>query len=200
MSRKRLSLLAAPAVAALAAAGVALAGGASSAQTTSATFSATTVSGARVTTCTVGGGDTFATTLATYTGTATSGDARLDGTFTIRAASLVDTTTGLGRVVGVFRIQGADGAGAHGSLNAAVANGDANGSVVATVRDPGGRLFATLASPFDPAAGFGVSSAGSIGTGTSAGAGVVISGVSCHEWHRYPLRWLRRHLHRHHRH
>jgi hypothetical protein len=198
MSKKRLLLLTPFAVAALAAAGVAVAGGGAQAQTTSATFSAATVSQARLTTCTVNGGDTFATTLATYTGTSTSSDPRLTGTFTIRATSLVDTTSGLGRVVGIFRIDNTSGLGAHGSFNAAVADGDAKGSVIATVHSPGGRLFATLTSPFDPAAGFGASSSGSIGTGTSAGTGVVVSGLACHQWHRYPLRWLRRHMHRHH--
>lgn len=197
MFRKRLLLLVPFAAAALAAAGVALAGGGTQAQTVSATFSAATVKNARLTTCTIDGGDTFATTLATYKGTATSTDPRLDGTFTIRAESLVDTTTGLGRVAGVFHIQGASGVGANGSLNAAVANGTANGSVIANVRGPGGRFFATLTSPFDPSAGFGASSAGSIGTGTIPGTGVLVSGLSCHQWHKYPLHWLRRHLHHH---
>ena len=197
MSKKRLLLLAPLAVAALAAAGVAVAGGGAHAQTTSASFSATTVSNARLTTCTVDGGDTFATTIATYTGTATSSDPRLNGTFKVRAVSLLDTNSGLGRVVGVFHIRNAAGLGARGSINAAVADGNAKGSAVATVHNPGGRLFATLTSPFDPEAGFGASSSGSIGTGTSAGSGVVVSGLSCHQWHRYPLRWLRRHLHRH---
>lgn len=199
MSKKRLLLLAPLAAAALAAAGVALAnGGHTQAQAQSATFTATTVQHARLTTCTISGGDTFATTLATYTGTATSSDPRLNGTFRIRAESLVDTTTGLGRVAGVFWIHSGNGAGAHGSLNAAVANGDANGSLIANVWGPSGRIFATLTSPFDPAAGFGASSAGSIGTGTIPGTGVVVSGLSCHQWHKYPLRWLHRHM-RHHR-
>jgi hypothetical protein len=200
MSRKRLLLLAAPAVAAFAAAGVALAGsGGPEASAASATFSATTVSNARLTTCTVDSGDTFATTIATYTGTSTSSDARLNGTFTVRATSLVDTNNGLGRVVGIFRIKNENGLGAHGAINAAVADGDAKGSAVAGLRDPRGRLFATLSSPFDPAAGFGSGSPGSIGTGTSAGSGVVVSGLACHQWHRHPLRWLRRHIHRHHK-
>lgn len=198
MSRKRLLLFGSPVAAAFAAAGVALAAGGAAAQTASATFSATNVARARLTTCTVNGGDTFATTLATYTGTATSSDARLNGTFRIRAESLVDTNTGLGRVVGVFQIMGTAGAGAHGSINAAVANGDANGSLIGSVHNPGGRVFATLTSPFDPSTGFGGSSSGSIGTGTPAGTGVVVSGLSCHQWHRYPLRWLRRHMHHRH--
>jgi hypothetical protein len=200
MSRKRLLLLALPAAAAFAATGVAFAGpsGGASAQAASATFTATAVTHARLTTCTINGGDTFAATIATYTGTSTSSDARLDGTFEIRATSLVDTNTGVGRVVGIFRIDTATQAGAHGSINAVVANGNAAGLALARVSDPNGRLVATLSSPFDPAAGFGVSSSGSIGTGTAAGAGVVLSGPDCHQWRKHPLRWLHRHLRKHH--
>jgi len=197
MSRKRILLLAALPVAALAATGAALAGGGPNAQTASATFSATTVSHARLTTCTVGSGDTFATTIATYKGTATSSDARLDGPFTIRAASLLDTNTGIGRLVGIYRINAGTGTHARGSFNAAVANGNATGLALGRLIGPNARLVATLDTPFDPADGFGVSSPGSIGTGSAAGIGVAMSGPVCHQWHRHPLRWLRRHLHRH---
>jgi hypothetical protein len=199
MSRKRLLLFAPLAVAALAAAGVALAGQLSGpgAQATSASFSATTVSHARLTTCTINGSDTFAATLATYTGTATSSDPRLTGRLRIRATSLVDTNTGLGRVVGIFHIRNANGLGAHGAINAAVDNGGATGAAIGRVNGPGGQLAATLSSPFDPAAGFGVSSSGLLGTGTASGTGVVLNGPFCHQWHKHPLRWLRRHLHRH---
>jgi hypothetical protein len=198
MSRKRLFLVAPFVLAALIVAGVALAGGfQTQAQAVSASFSAATVQHAKLTTCTVNGGDTFATTLATYTGTSTSSDPRLNGTFTIRAESLVDTTSGLGRVAGVFHIRGANGVGSNGSLNAAVAGGTANGSVIANVRGPGGRFFATLTSPFDPATGFGATAPGSIGAGSIQGTGVLVSGLSCHQWHKYPLRWLHRHMHHH---
>ncbi|HJQ74186.1 MAG TPA: hypothetical protein VJ814_04835 [Gaiellaceae bacterium] len=199
MSRKRLLLLAPLGLAALAAAGVALAGqGGPSAQAATATFTATNVTQARLTTCSIGTSDTFASTLATYAGTATSSDARLNGTIRIRATSLVDTNTGIGRVVGVFHIRNANGVGAHGAINAVVGNGDATGAAIGRVNGPGGQLAATLTSPFDPAAGFGVSSAGSLGGGTSVGTGVVLNGPFCHQWHKHPLRWLRLHLHRHH--
>jgi hypothetical protein len=198
MSRKRLLLLAPLAVAALAAAGIGLAAqGGPSATAASASFSATTVKQAKLTTCTINGSDTFAATLATYTGTATSSDARLNGKLRIRAASLIDTNSGIGRVVGVFRIRNSNGVGAHGSINAVVGNGDATGAAIGRVNGPGGQLAATLSSPFDPADGFGASSAGSLGTGTAAGSGVVLNGPFCHQWHRHPLRWLRNH--RHHR-
>jgi hypothetical protein len=124
MSRKRLLLLATPTVAALAAAGAALAGqGGPNSQAVSATISATTVSHAKLTTCQINNSDTFAATIATYTGTATSSDPRLSGKVTIRAASLIDTDTGVGRVVGLFRITNGSNAGAHGSINAAVGSG-----------------------------------------------------------------------------
>jgi len=195
MSRRRFLLLAPLGLAALAVAGVALAGqGNTSAQAASATFAATTVKQARLTTCTINGSDTFASTLATYTGTATSSDARLNGTLRIRAASLVDTNTGIGRVVGVFRIRNATGVGAHGSINAVVGNGTATGAAIGRVNGPGGQLAATISSPFDPAAGFGVSSNGSLGTGTSTGTGVVLNGPFCRQWHKHPLLWLHRHL------
>ncbi len=197
MSRKRLLLLAPLAVAALAAAGIGLAAqGGPSATAASASFSATTVKQAKLTTCTINGSDTFAATLATYTGTATSSDARLNGKLRIRAASLIDTNSGIGRVVGVFRIRNSNGVGAHGSINAVVGEGDANGAAIGRVNGPGGQLAATLSSPFDPADGFGASSAGSLGTGTAAGSGVVLNGPFCHQWHRHPLRWLRNHRHR----
>ncbi len=198
MSRKRLLLFAPLAVAALAAAGMALAAQSGpKSQSVSASFAATTVNQARLTTCTINGSDTFAATLATYTGTATSSDARLNGRLRIRAASLIDTNTGVGRVVGIFHIWNSNGMGAHGSINAVVGNGDATGAAIGRVRGPGGQLAATLSSPFDPAAGFGVSSLGSLGTGTSTGTGVVLNGPFCHQWHRHPLHWLRKHLHRH---
>jgi len=198
MSRKHLLLLAPLALAALAATGVALAAGGPNAQSASATFKATTVSHAKLTTCTINDSDTFASTLATYTGTATSSDARLNGTIAIRAASLVDTDTGVGRVVGVFRIRNANGVGSHGSINAVVSNGDATGAAIGRVNAPAGQLATTLSSPFDPAAGFGVSSSGELGTGTAAGTGVVLNGPFCRQWHKHPLLWLHHHIRRHH--
>jgi hypothetical protein len=192
MSRKRTILLALCGVAALATAGVAVAARrAPSTQAASATFDATTVANSRLVSCTINGGDTYAATIATYTGTASSSDARLNGTFKIRARSLIDTNTGLGRIVGIFRIQSGSGPAALGTVDAAVANGAINGVATGRVRDPGGRIVATLASSFDPASGF---SSGSLGTGSAAGTGVVLSGAWCRAGQVHPLRWLHRHL------
>ena len=177
MSKKRLALLGLIVAAALAVAGVAAAHrGAPSVQSVSASFDATTVSQHYLTTCSVNGGDTFQATRATYTGTATSSDPRLTGALTIRAWSLVDTTNGVGHLFGTFRIVGAGNDRAHGTLNAAVAGGQASGLARGFVRGRWGHIVASLGASFDPIAGF---SSGSIGTGT-AGAGFLRSGRWCH--------------------
>ncbi len=192
MSRKRLLLIALPVAAAFAATGVAVANAVSSGtQAASATFAATTVSNARLMTCSLNGGDTYAATVATYKGTASSSDSRLDGNIAIRARSVVDTTTGLGRVVGVFKISSSSTNTTHGVIDAAVANGEASGLVTGRVRGPGGQLVATFAASFDPALGF---SSGSLGTGSVTGSGVVLAG-QCQRGALHPLQWLRSHLH-----
>jgi hypothetical protein len=177
MSKKRLALLGLIVAAALAAAGVAEAHrGAPSVQSVSASFDATTVSQHYLTTCSVNGGDTFQATRATYTGTATSSDPRLTGALTIRAWSLVDTTNGVGHLFGTFRIVGAGNDRARGTLNAAIAGGQASGLARGFVRGRWGHIVASLGASFDPITGF---SSGSIGTGT-AGAGFLRSGRWCH--------------------
>jgi hypothetical protein len=179
MSRKRLALVGLLVTAALAAAGVAAAHGrATSVQSASATFAATTVSNMNQVTCSITSGDTFQATKATYTGEASSSDPRLAGTLTIRAWSLVDATNGVGHVFGFFRIRGA-GTRAHGTLNAAVADGKASGIARGFVRHQWGRIVASLGSTFDPNAGF---STGSLG-GSTAGAGFIRSGRWCHPPH-----------------
>jgi hypothetical protein len=182
MSRKRIALLALFAAAGLAAAGVAAASRSRgpSVQAASASFSATTVSRTHQATCSVDAGDTYEVTVATYTGTASSSDPRLDGTLTIRSRSLVDTTTGLGHVYGVFRIKGTGG-GSHGTINAALSSGgNAVGLARGVVRHPYGRLVASLGASFDPATGF---AGGSIGGGDLTAAGVIRSGPWCHPVH-----------------
>jgi hypothetical protein len=179
MSRKRLAFLGLFVAAALAAAGVAAAHGrAPSVQSAAATFDAPTVSQKFQATCSVNGGDTFEATRAVYTGVAASPDPRLAGALTIRAWSLVDTTNGVGHVFGIFHIQGV-GTRAHGTLNAAVADGKASGIARGYVRHKWGRIVASLGSNFDPNAGF---SSGSLG-GSTTGAGFIRSGRWCHPPH-----------------
>ena len=181
MSRKRVSLLVLFVGAALAAAGVAVAGHGRgpSVQAASASFAATTVSNKYQVTCSVNGGDTFEATKATYTGTATSSDPRLAGALTIRAWSLVDTTNGVGHVFGFFLIKGTGG-NAHGTLNGALSGGKASGLARGFVRGPYGRLVVSLGASFDPDAGF---PDGSLGNGSTTGAGFIRSGRWCHPAH-----------------
>ena len=175
MSRKRLALGGLVVVAALSAAGVAAARGrTTSVQAASATFSAPTVSNLQQVTCSVTGGDTFQATKATYTGSAASTDPRLAGALTIRAWSLVDTTNGVGHVFGHFRIKG-PATQAHGTLNGAIANGEASGIARGYVRHSWGRIVVSMGSAFDPNTGF---SEGSLG-GPTAGAGFIRSGRWC---------------------
>ena len=180
MSRKRLALLGLIVLAtALMAAGVAAARGrTTSVQAASATFAATTVARESQVTCSVTGGDTFQATIATYTGTSSSSDPRLAGALRIRAWSLVDTTNGVGHVYGRFHIKGA-GTRAHGTLNAALADGKASGIARGFVRHNWGRIVVSLGSDFDPNTGF---STGSLG-GSTTGAGFIRSGRWCHPPH-----------------
>lgn len=179
MGRKRMWILAATVCVALAAAGLAAAHrGATAVKSAAAAFDATTVSNVYQVTCTVTGGDTFQATRATYTGTATSADPRLAGALTVRAWSLVDTSNGVGHVFGRFHIKGT-GAGAHGTINAALSNGSASGLARGYVRGPWGRLVASLGGTFDPSTGF----SDSLGSATT-GAGFIRSGRWCH-----PANW-----------
>lgn len=189
MARKRLLLLALPVAAALAVAGVAVADTVTSgAHAASATFSATTVSNARAKTCSVNGGDELAATVATYAGTVSSSDPRLAGNITIRAHSLVNMQTGLGRVSGVFDISSANGKTARGNLDAVLVNGAASGVAAGLVTDPGGRLVGTLSGSFGPASGF-ASGSQLGGSGNVSAGGAVLSGA-CQVWHPHSLHWL----------
>ena len=161
MSRKRLALLGLIVAAALSAAGVAAARGrTTSVQAASATFTATDVSQLSQVTCSVTGGDTFQATKATYRGTSLSSDPRLAGALTIRAWSLVDTTNGVGHVFGNFRIKG-PGTRAHGTLNGAIANGEASGIARGFVRHQWGRIVASMGSTFNPTTGATAAALGS---------------------------------------
>lgn len=173
MPRKRLIPLAAFAGAALVAAGVAAAhdGGAPGVQAAAATFDATTVSDVSSSSCTAANGDTLVQTEATYAGTSTSTDPQLGGPLVIHAESLVDTTTGAGVVRGRFEI-GPDGSANDGSIEAAIAGTSAAGLAEMELQSPDGKFTGSFSSTFDPQAGF---SGGSLGTGSSNGAGVVLS-------------------------
>jgi hypothetical protein len=179
MPRKPLAALAASA-AVLALAGIALAHtkGPSSTQAVSAEFSTDAVSNVKTDTCT-GADGTYTQTRATYTGTATSDDARLNGTLTIRARSVYNTTTNLGHVEGAFRVKGTSGQ-ARGVFSAVNTGGSLAGIAGGGVKAPRGALLANLSAAFDPATGF---SAGKLGSGSSEDTAVVVSGSCRHGEH-----------------
>ena len=156
MHKKRLIALSALLCAALATAGIAVAHALKSGDVSaaSATFVATSVSDSITKTCSVSGGDTYSLTRATYSGTATSADARLNGPMVIRAVSVLDQTSGVGALVGAFKIDGVGDARAHGKIQASLAGGAASGMIRAHVHKPFGELFAGINGGFTGAGGF----------------------------------------------
>jgi hypothetical protein len=175
MPRPRLAALAALVLAALAAAGVAVAGHRSqSSQAAAASFDAGSVTKTHTHSC-VGADGTYQDTNATYTGAASSSDPRLNGALTIRAHSIVNATTGIGWVEGSFRVRGS-GAGAHGTLRAAVAGGHAVGSVTGQAEHAQGKLVASVTAAFTQGGGF---ASGALGSGSVAGAGTIFSHGAC---------------------
>jgi hypothetical protein len=172
MPRKPLVALAAS-VFALVVAGLALAhgGGPGSVQAVSATFDAATVSDLHAGTCT-GADGTYTRPNATYTGTATSSDARLNGTLTVRARTFYNATTTLGVVEGHFRVENADGH-TDGKFVAVDTNGTLDGFLGGRAHGPHAGLLGGFTATFDPAAGF---SGGQLGTGSPTNAAVFVSG------------------------
>ncbi len=172
MPRKPLAALAAS-VSALVVAGFALAhgGGPGSVQAASATFDAATVTDLHSGTCT-GADGTYTRTKATYTGNATSSDARLNGTLTVRAKTFYNADTNLGVVEGQFRVENADGH-TNGKFVAVDTHGTLDGWLGGRAHGPHAGLFGGFSATFDPTAGF---SGGQLGTGSSTNAAVFVSG------------------------
>ena len=102
--------------------------------------------------CTVNGGDTYTYTRAVYKGTAVSADPRLNGAITIHAQSMVDDTTGIGAVIGDYKINAANVPGAFGRIEASLASGQMSGAVRGHAPKPWGELFAGLNGGFDASA------------------------------------------------
>jgi len=172
MPRKPLAALAAS-VSALVVAGFALAhgGGPSSVQAASATFDAATVMDLHSGTCT-GADGTYTRTKATYAGIATSSDARLNGTLTVRAKTFYNADTNLGVVEGHFRVENADGQ-TDGKFVAVDTNGTLDGWLGGRAHGPHAGLLGGFSATFDPTAGF---SGGQLGTGSSTNSAVFVSG------------------------
>ena len=172
MPRKPLAALAAS-VFALVVAGLALAhgGGPGSVQAASATFDAATVANLHSDTCT-GADGTYTRTEATYTGTATSSDARLNGTLTVRARTFYNADTSLGVVEGHFRVENADGH-TDGKFVAVDSGGTLDGWLGGRAHGPHAGLLGGFTATFDPTTGF---DGGQLGTGSSTNAAVFASG------------------------
>jgi hypothetical protein len=177
MRNKRFIVLAALVGAALVSAGIAAAVlNSGSVAGVSATFSATNVVKSVQKSCRVNGGDTYTYTQATYRGTAVSSDARLKGPFVVWAQSMVDDTTGVGALIGNFRINGVSIHNTYGRIEASLAGGQASGSFRGHSTGPWGELFAGLNGSFTASGGF---SSGNLGTGSGADTGVMLHPGAC---------------------
>lgn len=175
MFRRRIALPLAVTAAAVAATGVAAAvRHVQSTQAAAADFAAGTVSQVHTTTCTASDGS-YQDTTATYAGAATSSEARLNGALRIRARSVVNTTSKLGWLEGSWRVRGTT-AGSSGTIRAAIAGGNVVGSVVGDGARPQARLVASISAAFGQGTGF---SAGKLGSGSAAGAGVFFTHGDC---------------------
>jgi hypothetical protein len=163
------------ALAALAGAGLAVAhqGDTKSITSVSATFTATTPTGVRTSTCTSADG-TYATTDATYTGTATSSQPSLNGSITIDAESVLNTTTNVGVVSGT--IQFGSGWGNGTQFDAVYSNGNIAGLATGRMQNPDGQLLANLSAAFSSTGGF---TSGMLGGGTSGGGAVQVLRADC---------------------
>src|SRR4249919_3401949 len=111
----------------------------------SATFNANNVVKGVQKSCKVNGGDTYTYTRALYKGDAVSADPRLNGTIKIWAQSMVDDTTGIGAVIGDYKIRpDAKVHGAFGRIEASLSGGQMSGAVRGHAPKPWGELFAGL--------------------------------------------------------
>jgi hypothetical protein len=142
----------------------------------SATFNAPTVTKSVQKSCKVNGGDTYTYTRATYKGSAVSADPRLNGAITIWAQSMVDDTSGIGAVIGNYKVVAASGPGAYGRIEASLASGQMSGAVRGHAPHPWGELFAGLNGGFDASAGF---SGANVGTGSGTSTGVLLQHGAC---------------------
>jgi hypothetical protein len=169
-------VLAAILCAALATAGISLAmaksGGVSG---ISATFDATTIVKSVQKSCTVNGGDSYTYTRALYTGTSVSSDGRMNGPIKLWVQSMVDDTTGIGALIGDFKI-GTDDLGSHGRIEASLSAGQMSGAVRGHVHKPWGELFAGLNGGFTSTGGF---TGANVGAGAGNDTGVVLSKGAC---------------------
>ena len=144
----------------------------------SATFTATTPSNVRTDTCTATDG-TYASTRGDYTGTAVSTEPTLNGTASVSAESVINTTTGYGTVDGKIRIDTADGHHTDAAFDAVYTNGHIAGLAEGHGHDSAtwNQLVANLSADYTAAGGF---ANGKLG-GTAGGDAVLVGSGSCQQ-------------------
>ena len=176
MRNKRFFVLAAPVCTALATAGIAFAVTSGGIAAVSATFDATSVARSVQKSCTVNGGDTYTYTRAVYKGTAVSSDARLNGPIRLAVQSMVDDTTGVGAILGEWRINTYPNPGAAGRILASLSGGQVSGGIHGHVRASSGQLVAGVNGGFTASGGF---TGASIGAGSGADSAAILSPGAC---------------------
>lgn len=171
---RRITILAAAALAALVLTGLAVAQlHASGTEAVSATFTATKVLRSNTHTCT-GSDGTYEITRAAYAGELDSTNAALDGPVEIRVASVYNTTEKLGVVEGWFRTRDDDRF-THGRFQAVNTNGTLAGFVNGKVNRAFARLFGGFTAGWTSAGGF---TDGKLGTGAATNAALLL-GRAC---------------------
>jgi len=176
MRNKRFFVLAALLCAALATAGIALAVTSGGTAAVSATFDATTVVKSVQKSCSVNGGDTYTYTRAVYKGTAVSSDAHLNGPIRLAVQTMTDDTTGVGAILGAWRINADPNPRAAGLIEASLSNGQLSGGVHGHEAAPWGQLFGGVNGGFTASGGF---TGASIGAGAGADSATVLTPGAC---------------------
>ncbi|MDX6482033.1 MAG: hypothetical protein QOG85_2543 [Gaiellaceae bacterium] len=176
MRNKRFFILAALVCAALATAGIALALTSGGTAAVSATFDATNVVKSVQKSCHVDAGDTYTYTRAVYKGTAVSSDPRLNGPIRLAVQSMVDDTTGVGALLGTWRINADPNPRAAGVIEASVSGGQLSGGVRGHVAAPWGQLFGGVNGGFNASGGF---TGANIGAGAGADSATVLTPGAC---------------------
>jgi hypothetical protein len=141
------------------------------------TFMATTVTNLRTSSCT-GSDGTYTKSRATYSGQATSSEPSLNGTATIDASSLVNSTTGAGTVSGQLQIDSSTGGHTTAAFEGVLTNGTVVGLAEGRSHPGGGEttLLANLSAGFSATGGF---QNGKLGGGAGPGDAVLVTPGGC---------------------
>ena len=90
---------------------------------------------------------------------------------------MIDDTTGIGAVIGDYRIVSATAhPGAFGRIEASLSGGQMSGAVRGHAPKPWGELFAGLNGGFTASGGF---SGANVGTGSGSASGVLLQHGAC---------------------